>query len=95
MANLLLIKILVFLNIVLMIFNWAFLAYILLSFFPINEDFFLIRVIRGICEPPYRLILRILPPLRIGMMDLSPIYVFVLIQVLQTLIGALVNHLGH
>lgn len=89
-----LIKILEFLHIVLEIYNWVFIAYIFLSFFPINENFFLIRAIRGICEPPYRLILRILPPLRFGMLDFSPFYVLVLIYILQFVIGVLINQLG-
>lgn len=93
MLNAGLIMFLSFLNYGLTVYTYVFLVYFLLSFFPINENFILIRIIRGVCEPPYRFVLRILPPLRIGMLDLSPIYIFILIQVLQFIISAVAHQL--
>lgn len=78
-----------FLYIVVWLFNYVFLAYIILSFFPINENNIILRLIRGVCEPPYRLVMKILPPLRFGMIDLSPIYIFILINILQFVFASL------
>jgi YggT family protein len=94
MLNVYLIMFLSFLNYGLTVYTYVFLVYFLLSFFPINENFILIRIIRGICEPPYKMVLRILPPLRIGMIDLSPIYIFILIQVLQFIISAIAHQIS-
>ncbi len=81
----------VFLSIVLDVYNYIFLAYIILSFFPIGENNILVRSLRAICEPVYRFFLRILPPLRISMLDLSPIYVFGAIWILQWVLRYLIR----
>lgn len=83
-----------FLYIVVWLFNYVFLAYIILSFFPINENNIILRLIRGVCEPPYRLIMKVLPPLRFGMIDFSPIYVLILINILMAVFSNLSGHFG-
>ncbi len=65
------------------IYEYVFMIYIILSFFPIDENNFFVRIIRGISEPLYFGLMRFLPPLRISMIDLSPIYVFVFIYIVE------------
>ncbi len=72
-----------FLRFTLQIYNYVFMAYILLSWFPIDPANPLARFIRGLCEPVYRAILRVLPPLRIGMFDLSVMYMVLLLYLLD------------
>jgi YggT family protein len=80
-----------FLMIALEIYSWVFIIYILLSWFPVDPNNFLVKFIRGLCEPPYKFILRFLPPLRIGMFDFSIFYVIILIYLLRFLLQLLLR----
>lgn len=71
------------------VYQYIFFAYIILSFFPINENNIFLRIVNKLCEPLYRNLLRILPPLRIGFLDLSPFYVVFLIWIIQYIIKSL------
>jgi uncharacterized protein YggT (Ycf19 family) len=70
-------------------YEYIFWAYIILSYFPISENNIFIRIIRGICEPLYRALLRVLPPLRISMIDFSPIYVFLFLWIVEFILQRL------
>ncbi len=82
-----------YLMVALEIYSWLFFFYILVSWFPFNESQpffgFLIRFLRALCEPVYNFVMRFLPPLRIGMLDFSPMYVFLLIALLRVILSRL------
>ena len=65
------------------IYTYVFMVYLLLSFFPIDENNVFARFLKGICEPLYNAVLKVLPRLRIGMIDLSPLYVFILLEIVD------------
>jgi len=72
------------------IYQYIFFVYIILSWFPVDMNNILIRILKGICEPVYRGILRVLPPLRISMIDLSPLYVIFLVWIIQFILRYLI-----
>ncbi|MGC8764263.1 MAG: YggT family protein [Brevinematia bacterium] len=76
-------NIFLFLIFVVKAYEYIFIVYILLSFFPVNRNNFIIRMIDNLCEPFYNFILRFLPHLKIGMFDFSPIYVFIILWLLR------------
>ncbi len=78
-----------FLIYVIQVYQWVFIVYLLLSWFPVNRNNFLVRMIDSVCEPLYSFFLRFLPRLIIGPIDLSPIYVFIFLEVLRRLLGFL------
>lgn len=78
-----------FLMIAIEIYSWIFLIYILLSWFPIDRDNVLVKFIVGLCEPLYKGILKILPPIRIGRIDLSILYVIGLFYLARFLLSLL------
>ena len=62
----------------LQIYSWALIIYILMSWFPNARDTAIGRFLTRICEPflePFR---RIIPP--IGMIDISPIVAFLVLN---------------
>ncbi|MFN4217489.1 MAG: YggT family protein [Brevinematales bacterium] len=81
------------------IYSWLFFAYIMISWIPINEsDPILGRISRflsALCEPVYNFVMRILPPLRIGMLDFSPLYVFLLIYLLRLILSRAMIWITH
>ena len=89
MHSIILSSIFYYLYIIASIYEYIFWVYIILSFFPINENNFLVRIIRGICEPLYFALLRVLPPLRIAMIDLSPIYMLIFLRIVEFILKRL------
>jgi len=73
----------IFLMYVVQAYEYIFIVYILLSFFPVDKTNFFVRTIDSICEPLYRLFLRFLPRLIIAMFDFSPVYVFIFLYILK------------
>lgn len=72
---------------VLWIFNLVLLARVLLSWFPnIDRSNPIIQLIYNVTEPVLRPVRDLLP--QTGMMDLSPLIVFLILQVLMRLLGA-------
>jgi YggT family protein len=65
------------------IYQYIFMIYIILGFFPVSENNIFVRIIRGLSEPLYEGVMRFLPRLVIGMIDLSPLYVFILLNIIQ------------
>lgn len=82
-----------YLMVALEIYSWIFFAYIMISWIPINESNpilgRILRFLSALCEPVYSLVMRLLPPLRVGMLDFSPMYVFLLIYLLRILLNRL------
>jgi YggT family protein len=62
----------------------ALVAAIFSSWFPDIEDYSIVRFIRWITEPYLALFRRLIPP--IGMLDLSPIAAFFVLQLLESLV---------
>lgn len=81
---------------------WAYsiviLVYAVLSWFPVDGNNFLVRFIRGLVDPIYDWLLSFLPPLRIGMFDLSLFYLiginYLLLELVQLIIRSLLRTLG-
>ncbi len=73
------------------IYSYVFLFYIFLSYFKLGEDNPLVKITDSLCVPVHSFFLRILPPIHIGMFDLSPLYVLIFIQVLQIILGRLME----
>lgn len=72
---------------VLWIFNLVLLARVLLSWFPnVDRSNPIIQLIYNVTEPVLRPVRDLLP--QTGMMDLSPLIVFLILQVLMRLLGA-------
>jgi YggT family protein len=68
-------------NQLIQIYSWALIVYILMSWFPNARDTGIGRFLASICEPflePFR---RIIPP--IGMIDISPIVAFLVLNFAQ------------
>ncbi|NPV00454.1 MAG: YggT family protein [Brevinematales bacterium] len=83
-----------FLGFALQCYSWIFIAYILLNWFPISRDNPIVKFITGLIEPVYLGILKILPPLRIGMFDLSPFYLLIIINVLSFVLERIRNSIA-
>jgi len=80
-------RIIFFLQILVDIYGYVFFVYILLSFFYVDRNNFFIKIIVNLCEPVYGFILRFLPRLRLGMIDFSPIYVYLLIAFIRIILS--------
>ncbi|MBC7812198.1 MAG: YggT family protein [Burkholderiales bacterium] len=80
-------SILYIIGLALQIFQFILLARVLLTWFPnIDQSNPLIRLVYQITEPVLAPIRQAIPPERTGMMDISPIVVFLIIIVLRQLI---------
>ena len=74
---------------VLQIFQLVLLARVILSWFPnVDRSNPLIRLVYDITEPILRPVRDMMPPT--GMIDLSPLIVFLIIQVLATILRTLI-----
>lgn len=69
-------------------YEYAILAYILLSWFPKFRENFIGDFLKTICEPFLSLFRKIIPP--IGVLDISPIVAFFVLGLLQRLIISVV-----
>jgi YggT family protein len=76
------------------IYSYVFLLYIILSYFSLREDNPLVRILNGLCAPVQNFFLMFLPPIRIGMFDLSPLYVLIFLQILQIALRRLMDIAG-
>ena len=74
---------------ILQIFQFVLLARVILSWFPnVDRSNPLIRLVYDITEPILRPVRDMMPPT--GMIDLSPLIVFLIIQVLATILRTLI-----
>lgn len=69
------------------IYSWALIIYILMSWFPNARDTSIGRFLARICEPYLEPFRRIIPPF--GMMDISPIVAFFVLNFATKGIGML------
>ncbi|MGL4388587.1 MAG: YggT family protein [Brevinema sp.] len=72
-----------FLNFVVQIYNFVFLVWIISTWFPVNRSFILLQFVDMLINPVYNTLLRIFPPLRLGIMDMSPFYMFIFLTVVD------------
>jgi YggT family protein len=82
----------VILSTLLQVYIWLLIARLLLSWFPNPPDALrpVYAFLYTITEPVLRLVRPLVPPLRMGMtaLDLSPIIVFVVLQILYAILRA-------
>jgi YggT family protein len=75
----------------LQVYTWILIARLLLSWFPHPPDALrpVYSFLYAVTEPVLRLVRPLIPPLRMGMMamDLSPILVFVVLQILIVILS--------
>ena len=73
------------------VYTWILIARLLLSWFPNPPDALrpVYAFLYTVTEPVLRLVRPLIPPLRIGMMalDLSPIIIFVVLQILIAILS--------
>lgn len=74
------------------IYSWALIIYILMSWFPNARETSIGRFLSRICEPYLEPFRKIIPPL--GMMDLSPIVAFLVLNFASRGIGYISGFLG-
>ncbi len=79
----------IFLLYLLRVYEIIFIVYFLLSFFPVNRTNFIVKMIDSVCEPVYYFVLKFLPRIVIGFLDLSPIYIFILFIIIRFLLSRL------
>lgn len=72
-------------------YNIVFFIWILSTWIPVDRSFFLLRFIDALIEPVYFSLLRVLPPLRIGIIDFSPFYMMIFLNLLEFLVRILAN----
>ncbi|MBT2654289.1 YggT family protein [Bacillus sp. ISL-18] len=68
------------------IYSWALIIYILMSWFPNARETLIGRFLTRICEPYLEPFRKIIPP--IGMMDISPIVAFLVLNFATTGLGS-------
>lgn len=72
-------------------YNIVFFVWILSTWIPVERSFFFFRFIDALIEPVYFSLLRVLPPLRIGIIDFSPFYMMIFLNLLEFLVKILAN----
>ncbi len=82
---------LLFLRFVLWAYSIVILVYAILSWFPVDADNFLVKFIRGLVDPIYEWLLSFLPPLRLGMIDFSLLYLIGINYLLLKLIEGILK----
>ncbi|WP_433749551.1 YggT family protein [Falsibacillus pallidus] len=71
------------------LYSWALVIYILMSWFPNARETSVGRVLTRICEPYLEPFRRIVPP--IGMIDISPIVAFIVLNLAMNGIQQLIR----
>ncbi len=81
-----------FVDILFQVLIWAIIIRVLLSWFPnINPDNPLVQLLRSITDPILEPARRIIPS--VGMLDISPIVVILLLEVIRNVVVSLLIHL--
>ncbi len=65
------------------IYNYVFFIWILSTWLPVNRSIIILRFVDNLINPVYNTLRRVLPPLRIGIMDFSPFYMFIFLMVVE------------
>ncbi len=72
-----------FLKFVIVVYNFIFFIWILASWLPVNRSILILRFVDNLINPVYHGLLKILPPIRFGIMDFSPFYMFIFLTALE------------
>lgn len=72
-----------FLNFAIQIYNIVFLIWIISTWLPFDRSIFIFQFVDMLINPVYNTLIRIFPPLRIGIMDMSPFYMFIFLTLLD------------
>jgi YggT family protein len=82
----------IFVNLLFQILSWAIIIRVLLSWFPnLNPDNPLVQVLHSVTDPILEPARRIVP--RVGMLDISPIVVLLLLDVVRIVVLRLLESL--
>lgn len=66
-----------FLQFMVLVYNFVFFIWILASWLPVNRSIFILKFVDNLINPIYHGLLKILPPIRFGIMDFSPFYMYI------------------
>ena len=70
---------------IVVIYNVVFFIWILSSWLPVNRSIIILRFVDNLINPVYYGLLRVLPPIRFGIMDFSPFYMYIFLMVVETI----------
>ncbi|MGX7111235.1 YggT family protein [Gemella cuniculi] len=68
-------------------YEYCLLAYILTSWFPQFRNNIIVEFLATICEPYLKIFRKFIPP--VGMLDISPIIAFIVLNIIQRIILSL------
>jgi YggT family protein len=88
----LLIAILTILNFLITIYSWVVIIAAIISWVQANPYNPLVRFLYQVTEPVYQFIRRYIPT-QIGMVDIAPLLLLFLLQLLELLIGSIIQNL--
>ena len=66
-----------FLQFMVLVYNIVFFIWILASWLPVNRSIIILQFVDNLINPIYHGLLKILPPIRFGIMDFSPFYMYI------------------
>ena len=66
-----------FLQAMIAVYNIIFFIWILASWLPVNRSIIILQFVDNLINPIYYGLLKILPPIRFGIMDFSPFYMYI------------------
>lgn len=78
-----------FLLFIIVVYNFVFFIWILSTWLPVNRSIAILRFVDNLINPVYYYLLKILPPLRFGIMDFSPFYMFIFLTLVEIIIKLL------
>ncbi len=74
------------------IYNYVFFIWILSTWLPVNRSIIILRFVDNLINPVYNTLRRVLPPLRIGIMDFSPFYMSIFLMVVEFVLVMIRNY---
>ena len=75
-----------FLQFMILVYNIIFFIWILASWLPVNRSIIILQFVDNLINPVYHGLLKILPPLRFGIMDFSPFYMYIFLIAVEMLL---------
>jgi len=75
-----------FLQFMVLVYNIIFFIWILSSWLPVNRSIIILRFVDNLINPVYHGLLKILPPIRFGIMDFSPFYMYIFLIAIEIML---------
>ncbi len=75
-----------FLQFMVLVYNIVFFIWILASWLPVNRSIIILQFVDNLIHPVYHGLLKILPPIRFGIMDFSPFYMYIFLIAVEVII---------